>query len=78
MIFERDSETLNGKSLDDKIDVEVKYLPNTLRNKKKDRNYDDSKTPLHTEMETECMVDQDSSDNSASDICFDESQPIIS
>ena len=83
MVFERDNETLNDKNLDDKIDVKIKYRPNTLRNKKKDKNfvnknYDDTKTPLHTELETECMVDQGSSDNSSSDICFDESQPIIS
>ena len=83
MVFEKDGEMVHGKKLVGKVDVEIKYTPNTFRNKKRGRNVaskncNNDRTPLHNEFETECMVDQNRCDNSFGDLYHDESKPIIS
>lgn len=82
MVFEKDGEMVHGKKLDGKVNVEIKYIPNTFRNNAKGKNVastncNSDRTPLHNEIETECMVDQNICDNSFGELCH-ESTPIIS
>ena len=74
---------VDGKKIVGKVDAEIKYAPNSFRNKKKGgnvaiKNCNSDRTPLHYDMETECMVDKNGCDNSFGELCHDESKPIIS
>lgn len=65
MVFQKDTEIIMDKDELDK-DFEQKYVPtNTIPKYKKNfsiKNYDESKIPLHIEMDLECMVDDDNGD----------------
>ncbi|XP_057293261.1 low-density lipoprotein receptor-like [Hydractinia symbiolongicarpus] len=86
MTYETKTEIISSKDGDDKANVEVKYVTNTPRNqtrKNSHKNFDnvnykdESKMPLQmSEMDGDTIDDQ-CSDNSSADVCFDDTKPII-
>ena len=78
MVFQKDTEIIMDKDDLDK-DFEQKYIPNdALPNCKRnftDKNFDELRVPLHANMGTECMVDEENS--LIGDASFSDTIPII-